>query len=151
MKRITLTLLVVLAALLAVPAALADNPHFVSASAFVNSQGQLVCEFRLAGFGSTSHGQETTVSCSSTVTISWGGGGCGGGGTYTQSTYGYNNVNNLTTGTYSNSIVSPSLNSYPGPCLAGLTSVSYSDVALTDSTIGGKSAYPIPGTFTRTF
>jgi len=148
MKRITLTLLVVLAALLTVPAALAGNVHFVSASAFINSQGSLVCKFRLAGFGST-QGQETTVSCSSTVTLGF---TCGDGSTqgYTTSSTGFDSFGNYT-GNSGGSVVSPPLITYPNPCLGTLHSVGYSDVAITDSSIGSKSAYSIPGTFTRSF
>jgi len=147
MKRITLALLVVLAALITVPAALADNHHFVSASAFINTQGSLVCKFRLAGFGSN-NSQETTVSCSANVTLTF---NCVTGGTqgYTQSTVGYGSF--TTYGTTSSSVISPPLNYYSRPCLGGIYSVSYGDVAITDSSIGSKSAYSIPGTFTRFF
>jgi hypothetical protein len=143
MKRITLALLVVVAALLAVPAALAGHPHFVTLGAFVDSQGRLVCKFRLAGLGSTT-GQDTTVTCSATSTVSYGGGGgpCPpsySSGSNTYSVYG-GNING-----------SVSLSAAGIGCGVGIYTVSYYDVAITDSTIGSKSAYPIPGTFTRTF
>ena len=143
MKRITLALLVVVAALLGVPAALAGHPHFVTLGAFVDSQGRLVCKFRLAGLGSTT-GQDTTVTCSATSTVSYGGGSgpCPPGFSSGSNSYlGYGS------GTISGSV---SLTAPGIGCGVGIYSVSYYDVAITDSTIGSKSAYPIPGTFTRT-
>lgn len=41
------------AALAFAPAAFADSPHFIKASATINSSGQLVCSFKEAGLGTT--------------------------------------------------------------------------------------------------
>jgi hypothetical protein len=40
-------------AALAVPAALADSPHFIKASASIDNAGNLVCTFKEAGLGTT--------------------------------------------------------------------------------------------------
>jgi hypothetical protein len=46
--------------------ALADNPHFISASATINSAGQLVCNFKEVGLGTTTSTEQIT--CSGTAT-----------------------------------------------------------------------------------
>ena len=52
MNRMLSALAVVLAtAAVAVPAAFADSPHFLSASATVDSSGNLVATFKEAGLG----------------------------------------------------------------------------------------------------
>jgi hypothetical protein len=54
------------AALAFAPAAFADSPHFIKASATINSSGQLVCSFKEAGLGSTL--TTANVSCSADAT-----------------------------------------------------------------------------------
>ena len=54
MRRFAVASLVVLVGVLvAVPVAQADSPHFIKASASINSSGQLVCAFKEAGLGTT--------------------------------------------------------------------------------------------------
>jgi hypothetical protein len=54
------------AALAFAPAAFADSPHFIKASATINSSGQLVCSFKEAGLGTTL--TTANVSCSADAT-----------------------------------------------------------------------------------
>jgi hypothetical protein len=57
---------VAVAALAFAPAAFADSPHFISASAAINSSGQLVCSFKEAGLGNTL--TVADISCSADAT-----------------------------------------------------------------------------------
>src|SRR5438034_9622114 len=67
MRRIVIALAAALAtAAFAVPAALADNPHFLSASASIDNSGNLVCTFKEAGLGNTVTTEH--VSCSADAT-----------------------------------------------------------------------------------
>jgi hypothetical protein len=66
MRKLLVLLTVVAAGLLAVPAAQADSPHFIKASATINSSGQLVCTFKEAGLGTTL--TTANVSCSADAT-----------------------------------------------------------------------------------
>jgi hypothetical protein len=49
-----------------VPAAQADSPHFITASASINDAGQLVCTFKEAGLGNTL--TTAKISCSADAT-----------------------------------------------------------------------------------
>jgi hypothetical protein len=67
MRRFAVAALVVLVGALAVvPAAQADSPHFIKASATINNDGQLVCSFKEAGLGNTL--TTANVSCSADAT-----------------------------------------------------------------------------------
>ena len=66
MRKLLVLLTVVAAGLLAVPAAQADSPHFIKASATINSSGQLVCTFKEAGLGTTL--TTANVSCAADAT-----------------------------------------------------------------------------------
>lgn len=66
MRKLIVLLTVVAGGLLAVPAAQADSPHFIKASATINSSGQLVCTFKEAGLGTTL--TTANVSCSADAT-----------------------------------------------------------------------------------
>ena len=66
MRKLLVLLTVVAGGLLAVPAAQADSPHFIKASATINSSGQLVCTFKEAGLGTTL--TTANVSCSADAT-----------------------------------------------------------------------------------
>ncbi|HEV8155774.1 MAG TPA: hypothetical protein VGP67_09580 [Gaiellales bacterium] len=66
MRKLLVLLTVVAAGLLAVPAAQADSPHFIKASATINSSGQLVCTFKEAGLGNTL--TVADISCSADAT-----------------------------------------------------------------------------------
>ena len=66
MRKLLVLLTVVAGALLAVPAAQADSPHFIKASATINSSGQLVCTFKEAGLGTTL--TTANISCAADAT-----------------------------------------------------------------------------------
>ena len=66
MRKLLVLLTVMAAGLLAVPAAQADSPHFIKASATINSSGQLVCTFKEAGLGTTL--TTANVSCAADAT-----------------------------------------------------------------------------------
>ena len=67
MRKIVLaSLLVVVGVFAAVPAAQADSPHFLRASATINNSGQLVCAFKEAGLGNTL--TVADISCSADAT-----------------------------------------------------------------------------------
>ena len=72
MRRMLLFLIATCAtAALAVPAALADNAHFVRASASLDSSGNLVCTFKEVGLGKTTATENVT--CSAQATAVYGG------------------------------------------------------------------------------
>jgi hypothetical protein len=66
MRKLLVLLTVVAGGLLAVPAAQADSPHFIKASATINSSGQLVCTFKEVGLGTTL--TTANVSCAADAT-----------------------------------------------------------------------------------
>jgi hypothetical protein len=67
MRKLVIASLVVLVGVFAVvPAAQADSPHFISASATINGSGQLVCSFKEAGLGNTL--TVADISCSADAT-----------------------------------------------------------------------------------
>src|ERR687887_2701797 len=67
MRKLVIASLVVLVGVFAVvPAAQADSPHFISASASINGSGQLVCTFKEAGLGNTL--TTANISCSADAT-----------------------------------------------------------------------------------
>lgn len=69
MKRLFITAVVILAAAaVAVPVALADSPHFIKASASVDNSGNLVCSFKEVGLGNTSSSEAVTCSADATAT-----------------------------------------------------------------------------------
>jgi hypothetical protein len=56
--------------------ALADSPHFIRASATINSSGQLVCTFKEAGLGTTATSADISCSADATATYQcWNKGG----------------------------------------------------------------------------
>jgi len=56
--------------------ALADSPHFIRASATINSSGQLVCSFKEAGLGTTATSADISCSADATATYQcWNKGG----------------------------------------------------------------------------
>src|SRR6266508_3280290 len=68
MNRMLSALAVVLAtAAVAVPAAFADSPHFLSASATVDSSGNLVATFKEAGLGNNATSAGITLSADATA------------------------------------------------------------------------------------
>lgn len=154
-KRLMGATAIVAGALLANGAvALADSPHFISASASVDSTGTLVAAFKEAGLGTTTTTEQITLNATGSATYAC----INGGGNHPKaanketvtapvsSTGNFPVRNGQTTGSIS---VGP-----PGPgdfdCPSGqslvLASVSYTDVSLTG--LQGDTA-AIAGTFSR--
>src|SRR5207249_10215590 len=68
MRRITFALLAVLFVIgFTTSAALADSPHFLSASASIDSAGNLVCTFKEAGLGNTVATEAVTCAADATA------------------------------------------------------------------------------------
>jgi len=139
-------------AALAVPAALAVSPHFISASATLNADGTLTANFKEAGLGTN---QNITYVLSADGTATW---VCVNNGDDNPSAQNKTTVNGpvSATGTFNsgkNGNVIGSLTVSPPPsdisCPKGqsleLASASYTNVAITDTTNGVTE--PIPGTF----
>jgi hypothetical protein len=139
-------------AALAVPAALATSPHFISASGTVNSDGSLTVNFKEAGLGTN---QNISYTLSADGTATW---VCVNKGGANPSAQNKTTVNGpvSASGTFSsgkNGNVTASLTVQPPPsnisCPNGqrleLASASYTNVTLTDTT--NNIIAPIPGTF----
>ncbi len=64
-------------AALAVPAALADSPHFLSASFAIDSSGNLTCTFKEAGLGNTATSADITCTAATSEAVyqCWNNGG----------------------------------------------------------------------------
>lgn len=161
MRRIATAFLALVLAVMpyaiAVPAAHADSPHFLTATASVGSNGNLLCSFKEAGLGNTVSTENVTCSANATATyacINGGGnhpkatnketvnGPVSGGGTFPVR-------NGSTTGTIQ--VAAPSAGSFscPGGQRLVLASVCYSDVTLTGAT--GDTATATPNPACRTF
>ena len=153
-KLILTTLLAVVGVFAVVPAAQADSPHFIKASASINSSGQLVCSFKEAGLGNTL--STANISCSADATAVY---QCfNKGGNHPQAgnkeTVG-GPVSNSGTFPVRNGQTTGSLTvSPPGPgdfsCPNGqqlfLQSVSYTNISLT----GEGATADVPGTLSTT-
>jgi hypothetical protein len=153
MRRMLLALAGLLAiAALAVPAALAVSPHFISASATVNTDGSLSVNFKEAGLGTN---QLIDYTAAAQGTATW---VCVNKGGANPSAQNKTTVNGPvsasgTFGSGKNGNVTASLTLQPPPsditCPKGqkleLASATYTDVSITDTTNGITE--PIPGTF----
>jgi hypothetical protein len=153
MRRMLLALAGLLAiAALAVPAALAVSPHFINASAAVNTDGSLTVNFKEAGLGTN---QLINYTASAQGTATW---VCVNKGGSNPSAQNKTTVNGpvSASGAFDsgkNGNVTASLTLQPPPsditCPNGqklqLASASYTDVSITDTTNGITE--PIPGTF----
>jgi hypothetical protein len=139
-------------AALAVPAALAVSPHFISASGTVNGDGSLTVKFKEAGLG-TNQLITYTLTADATATYV-----CVNNGGANPSAKNKTTVAGPVSATGSfdsgkNGNVTASLSVSPPPsditCPSGqkleLASVSYTNVTLTDTT--NNIIAPIPGTF----
>jgi hypothetical protein len=153
MRRMLLLFVAAFAtAALAVPAALAVSPHFINASATLNANGTLTASFKEAGLGTNQLiNYELTADATATYV-------CVNKGGANPSAQNKTTVAGpvSATGTFSsgkNGNVSASLTVSPPPsdisCPSGqtlqLASVSYTNVAITDTT--NDVTEPIPGTF----
>jgi hypothetical protein len=153
MRRILFVLAAVFAtAAIAVPAATAVSPHFISASATLNANGTLTGSFKEAGLGTN---QLINYTLSANGTATW---VCVNKGGANPSAQNKTTVNGPVTasGTFNsgkNGNVVGSLTLSPPPsdisCPSGqtlqLASVSYTDVVITDTT--NNVSESIPGTF----
>lgn len=136
--------------------ALADNPHFLNASASVDNSGNLVCTFKEAGLGTTV--STTNVTCSADATAVYaclnGGGNhpkaanketvsgpVSGGGAFPVR-------NGQTTGSITVAPPGPGAFSCPSGQRLVLASISYTNITLTGE--GGDTA-SVPGTISRVF
>ena len=155
MRRFGIALLIAMLMLaLSVATVFADSPHFISASASVNSAGSLVATFKEAGLGTTVSTETITLSADASATYAC----INGGGNHHKAA----NKETVTT-PVSNSGSFPVRNGQttgsisvgpPGPgsfsCPSGqklvLSFVSYTNVKLTG--LAGDTAN-IPGTFSR--
>lgn len=156
-RRFGIALAVVLLAVaIAIPTALADSPHFISASASIDNSGNLVCSFKEAGLGTTLATEH--VSCAADATAVYaclnGGGNhpkaanketvsgpVGGGGDFPVR-------NGQTTGSIPVAPPGPGSFSCPNGQSLVLASVSYTNIALTG--LAGDTAN-VPGTLSKTF
>jgi hypothetical protein len=68
-KILVATAAIVATLALGATAALADSPHFIKASATINSSGQLVCSFKEAGLGTTL--TTANISCAADATATY--------------------------------------------------------------------------------
>jgi hypothetical protein len=68
-KILVATAAIVATLALGATAALADSPHFIKASATINSSGQLVCSFKEAGLGTTL--RTANISCAADATATY--------------------------------------------------------------------------------
>jgi len=156
MKRMLLVLVAVCAtAAIAAPAAFATSPHFISASAAVDSSGNLTATFKEAGLGNGATTAGITLSADASATYQ-----CfNNGGNHPKA----GNKETVTTpvsqsGTFDvrNGSTSGTITVFaPGPgdfaCPNGQTlhliEVVYTNVKLTDTSVTPNDVASIPGTF----
>jgi len=159
MRRSTLflflSLLTMFAAAVAVPAAFAVNPHFVSASASVNRDGTLSVSFKEAGLGDNQLiDYRATADAAATYVCVNNGGGHPRAANKTTVSGPVSKTGTFNSGKNGNVTASLTLSPPPPPapdafsCPSGqtlqLALVSYSNVAITDTTNGITES--IPGT-----
>jgi len=155
MRRFTIAaLLAMLMLVLSVSAAFASSPHFISASASVNSSGSLVATFKEAGLGTTVTTESITLNATASALYAC----INGGGKHpsaanketvtapVSNTGAFPVRNGQTTGSISVGPPGPGSFSCPSGQKLVLISVSYTDVTLTG--LAGDTAN-IPGTFSR--
>jgi hypothetical protein len=155
LRTIVLATVAIVATLaLGATAALADSPHFLKASATINSSGQLVCTFKEAGLGNTATSADISCSADATATYQcWNKGGnhpqagnketvggpVSGGGSFP-----------IRNGSASGSITvnppGPGDFSCPGGQALFLEDVSYTNIVLS----GEGATADVPGTLTAT-
>lgn len=156
MRKILLVIVAMFAvAAFAVPAALADSPHFISASASLDASGNLVATFKEAGLGNDAATAGIVLSADATAVYQ-----CfNGGGKHPQagnketvsgpvSNSGSFDVRHgSTSGSLSVSAPGPGSFSCPNGQTLHLISVSYTNVALDDVSVSPGDIAAIPGTF----
>ncbi len=159
-KSLRLTVAVIAAALgvlaLGATAALADSPHFISASASIDNAGNLVCSFKEAGLGTTVTTEAVTCSADATAVYACLNGGgnhpkaankatvsgpVSGGGNFPVR-------NGQTTGSITVAPPGPGSFSCPSGQTLVLASISYTNIVLMGA--AGDTAN-VPGTLSKTF
>jgi hypothetical protein len=157
MRRLAAALVLSLALLaLMATAAFADSPHFVSASASVNADGTLTVSFKEAGLGTNQLiNYEATADATATYVCVNNGGGHPSATNKTTVSGPVSKTGTFSSGKNGNVTASLTLSPPPPPapdvfsCPSGqtlqLALVSYTNVAITDTTHGITE--PIPGTF----
>jgi hypothetical protein len=146
---------VLVAAALAVPAAFADSPHFIKASASIDNDGSLVCTFKEAGLGTTVETEH--VSCSADASAEY---ACINGGSNHPRASNKETVAGPVSGggdfpvrngsaTGSITVAPPGAGDFscPNGQTLVLASVSYTNIVLEGS--GGEAA-SVPGTISKT-
>jgi hypothetical protein len=146
---------VLVAAALAVPAAFADSPHFIKASASIDNDGSLVCTFKEAGLGTTVETEH--VSCSADASAEY---ACINGGSNHPKASNKETVAGPVSGggdfpvrngsaTGSITVAPPGAGDFscPNGQTLVLASVSYTNIVLEGS--GGETA-SVPGTIAKT-
>jgi hypothetical protein len=141
---------------IAIPTALADSPHFISASASIDSSGNLVCSFKEAGLGTTLATEHVSCSADATAVYACINGGdnhpkaanketvsgpVSGGGDFPVR-------NGQTTGSITVAPPGPGGFSCPNGQRLVLASISYTNITLTG--LAGDTAN-VPGTISKTF
>jgi hypothetical protein len=157
MRRLLIVLAAAFAtAALAAPAALADSPHFLKASASIDSSGNLVCTFKEAGLGSTVATEAVTCSADATAVYAC----INGGGNHPKATNketvsgpvsggGIFPVRNgQTTGSITVAPPGPGDFSCPNGQTLVLASISYTNIVLQGA--AGDTA-SVPGTLSEVF
>jgi hypothetical protein len=136
-------------------AAYATSPHFISASATVDSSGNLIASFKEAGLGNGATTAGITLSADATATYQcFNNGGnhpkAGNKETVTAPVSGsgtFDVSNGQTTGTISVSPPGPGSFTCPSGQTLQLISVTYTNVTLTDTSVTPNDVASIPGTF----
>jgi hypothetical protein len=154
MRRLLLLAVLALgAAAVAVPAAFAVNPHFVSASASVNPDGSLTVSFKEAGLGDNQLiDYRATADASATYVCVNNGGGHPSATNKTTVSGPVSKTGTFNSGKNGNITASLTLSPPPAPapgdfsCPSGqtlqLAKVSYTNVAITDTTNGITASIP---------
>jgi hypothetical protein len=156
MKRMLLALAAVFAtAALAAPAAFADSPHFISASAAVDSSGNLTATFKEAGLGNNATTAGITLSADATAVyqcFNKGGNHPQAGNKETvsgpvSSSGSFDVRHGSTSGSITVGPPGPGAFACPSGQTLHLISVQYTNVTLTDTSVTPNDVASIPGTF----
>jgi len=156
MRRILFVVAAVFAtAALAVPAAFADSPHFLSASATVDSGGNLVATFKEAGLGNNATAAGISLSADATAVYQCfnnGGNHPKAGNKETvsgpvSSNGTFDVRHGSTSGSISVGAPGPGSFACPNGQTLHLISVVYTNVTLTNTSVSPNDVASIPGTF----
>jgi hypothetical protein len=156
MKRMLFALAAVFAtAALAAPAAFADSPHFLSASATVNSSGNLTATFKEAGLGNNATTAGITLTADATADYQCfnnGGNHPNAGNKETvsgpvSSTGTFDVRHGSTSGSITVGAPGPGAFSCPNGQTLHLITVTYTNVTLKNTSVTPNDVAAIPGSF----